>query len=190
LWLDAVRIAAQAGSLEFRADPALHRRVSQVCRGAIADAFEAMWARKPAAGAPAIREATAALSEWADMSGRLWDHERQQEPPSAAAHVLVAPSLAELTTASVRDGAADLTEMEAAAEVVSQHTLLRLAGYFAGDSRELTLEQLLELDDTDLRYALEAIALHRGLWRVPGDLRWLHAAQALQAPAGGSDGGR
>ena len=102
LWLDAVRIAEQAGSLDFRADPALHQRISQVCREAIADAFDAVWARKPAAAEPAIHEATAALDEWAELRRRQLEAERRTTPPSGAAHVLVAPSLAELTVASVR----------------------------------------------------------------------------------------
>jgi hypothetical protein len=189
LWLDAVRIAEQAGSLDFRADPAPNRRISQVCRDAIADAFDAVWARKPAAADPAIRYATAALDEWAQFRQRQWESERQPTPPSAAAHVLVAPSLAELTFASVRDdGMLDMGEMYEAAELSSQRTLLRLARYFAtGSSCEGTLDELLELDDSDLRYALEGIALHRKLWRVAGDLRWLDAARALQA-TGGPDG--
>jgi len=191
LWLDAVRIAEQTGGLDFRADPALHRRISQVCRGAIADAFDAVWARKPAAAEPAIHEATAALDEWAELRRRQLEGERRTTPPSGAAHVLVAPSLAELTVASARDGSADLTEMYEAAELRSQRTLLRLARYFATDgSCEVTVEKLLELDDSDLRYALEGIALHRKLWRVAGDLRWVDAARALQATAGGPDGGR
>jgi hypothetical protein len=189
LWLDAVRIAEQAGSLDFRADPVLHRRISQVCRGAIADAFDAVWARRPAAAEPAIHAATAALDEWAELRRRHLEAERRTTPPSSAAHVLVALSLAELTVASVRDGSADLTEMHEAAELPSQRTLLRLARYLAtGGSCELTVDELLELDDSDLRYALEGIALHRKLWRVAGDLRWLDAARALQATARGPDG--
>jgi hypothetical protein len=189
LWLDAMRIAEQTGGLEFCADPALARRVSDTCRGALVDVFEAVWAGKPAAGAPAVREALAALGEWAHFRRHWWESERQQAP-SAAAHVLVAPSLAELTAASVRDGAADLDEMDALAEVPSQHTLLRLAGRFAGNgSCKLTVDELLELDDTDLRHALEGIALHRGLWPVMSDLRWLQAARALRA-GGGPNGGR
>ena len=189
LWLDAVRIAEQAGSLDLRADPALHRRISQVCRGAIADAFDAVWARKPAAAEPAIHEATAALDEWAELRRRQLEAERRTTPPSGAAHVLVAPSLAELTFARVRDdGMLDLGEMYEAAEFPSQRTLLRLARSVAtGGSCEVTVDELLELDDSDLRYALEAIALHRKLWRVAGDLRWLDAARALSS-AGGSDG--
>jgi hypothetical protein len=192
LWLDAVRIAEQAGSLDFRADPVLHSRISQICREAIADAFDAVWARKPTAADPAIRDATAALDEWARFRQRHWESERQPTPPSAAAHVLVAPSLAELTLASVRDdGMLDLGEMYEAAELASQRTLLRLARYFATDGGcEGPLDELLELDDSDLRYALEGIAVHRKLWRVAGDLRWLDAARALQATAGGPDGGR
>jgi hypothetical protein len=191
LCLDAVRIAEQTGSLDFRADPALHRRISQVCRGAIADAFDAVWARKPAGAEPAIHQATAALDEWAELRRRQLEAERRTTPPSGVAHVLVAPSLAELTVASVRDGSADLTEMYEAAQLPSQRALLRLARYLAtGGSCEVTVEKLLELDDRDLRYALEGIALHRKLWRVAGDLRWLDAARALQATAGGPDGGR
>jgi hypothetical protein len=163
LWLDAVRIAEQAGSLDFRADPALHRRISQVCREAIADAFDAVWARKPAGAEPAIHQATAAHEEWAELSRRQLEGERRSTPPCGAAHVLVAPSLAELTVASVRDGSADLTEMHEAAELASQRTLLRLAKYLAtGGSCEVTVEKLFELD----------------------------AARALQATAGGPDGGR
>jgi hypothetical protein len=192
LWLDAVRIAEQAGSLEFRADPALHRRISQVCREAIADAFDAVWARNPAAAEPAIREAMAALEEWVQFRRQQWESARQHTPPSATAHVLVAPSLAELTVESVRDdGFIDLREMYNAAELPNQRALLQLAGAFATDgSSEVTVDELLELDDTDLRYALEGIALHRNLWPVVGDLRWLEAARALQATAGGADGGR
>ena len=191
MWLDAVRIAEQAGSLEFGADPAVQRRISRVCREAIADAFDAVWAREPAAAEPAIGQATAALAEWTELRRRQLEAERPTTPPSGAAHVLVAPSLAELTVASVRDGSADLTEMYEAAELASQRTLLRLARYLAtGGSCEVTIVELLELDDSDLRYALEGFALHRKLWRVAGDLRWLDAARALQASAGGSDGGR
>lgn len=103
--------------------------------------------------------------------------------------MLVAPSLAELTVATVRDGSADLTEMYDAAKLPSQRTLLRLARYLAiGGSCEVTVEKLLEPNDSDLRYALEGMALHRKLWRVAGDLRWLDAARALQATAGGPDG--
>jgi hypothetical protein len=183
LWLDAVRIAEQAGSLEFRADPALHRRISPVCREALADAFDAVWAREPAGAEPAIHHATAALRR------RQLEAERRSTPPCGAAHVLVAPSLAELTFASVRDGSADLTEMYEAAELSNQRALLRLARCLAtGGSCEVTVDELLELDDSDLRYAVEGIALHRKLWRVAGDLRWLDAARALQASAGGSDG--
>jgi hypothetical protein len=189
LWLDAVRIAEQTGSLHLRADPALHRRISQVSRGAIADAFDAAWARKPAAAEPAIHEATAALDEWAEHRRRELEGERPTTPPFGAAHVLVAPSLAELTVASVRDGSADLTDMYEAAELPSQRALLRLARYLTkGGSCEVTVDELLELDDSDLRYALEEIALHRRLWCVAGDLRWLDAARALQATAGGPDG--
>jgi hypothetical protein len=191
LWLDAVRIAEQAGGLDFRADPALHRRISQVCRGAIADPFDAVWARKPAAAEPAIHEATAAHDESADLRRRELEGERRTTPRSGAAHVLMAPSLAELTVASARDGSADLIEMYAAAELASQRTLLRLAKYLAtGGSCEVTVEKLLELDDSDLRYALEGIAVHRRLWRVAGDLRWLDGARALHAMAGRPDGGR
>lgn len=189
LWLDAMRIAEQTRRLDFSADPALARHVSEICRGALAEVFEAIWARNPAAGGHAVREALAALGEWAhSWRGRL-ESERQQAPPSAAAHVLVAPSLAELTVASMRAGVADLDEMDAVAEAPSQHTLLRLAGRFARDgSGKLTVDELLELDDTDLRHALEGIEVHRGLWPVISDPRWLRAAQALQA--GGGPNGR
>jgi hypothetical protein len=191
LWLDAIRIAEQTGGLEFRADPALARRVAQVCRAALADVFEAVWARQPAAAVVALREAASALDAWVDVQHRPRENDGRREPPSAAAHVLMAPSLAELTAASTQDGAVDLGEMDAAAEVPSQHRLLRLAGCLAcGGSCELTLDELLELDDTDLRYALEGIALSRRLWAVGSDLRWLHAAQALHPAAGGSDDGR
>jgi hypothetical protein len=191
LWLDAVRIAAQTGSLDFRADPALHRRISQVCREAIADAFDAVWARKPAGAEPAIRQAAAALDEWAELRRRQLEGERRTTPPSGAAHVRVAPSRAELTVASARHGSADLIEMYEAAELPSQRTLPPVARYLArGGSCEVTVDELLELDDSDLRYALEGIAVHRRLWRVAGDLRWLDAARALRATAGGPDGGR
>ena len=191
LWLDAARIAEQAGSLDFRADPALHRRISQVCPETIADAFDAVWARKRAGAEPAIHEATAALDEWAELRRRQFEAERRTTPPSGAAHVLMAPSLAELTASSVRDGSGDLTEMYEAAELPSQRTLLRLARSLAtSGSCEVTVDELLELDDSDLRYALEGIALHRKLWRVAGELRWLDAARALHATAGGPDVGR
>jgi hypothetical protein len=191
LWLDAMRIAEETGGLELRADPALARRVAQVCRAALADVFDAVWARQPAAGVVALQEASAALDAWADIRHSRREHERRQEPPSAAAHVLTAPSLAELTAASTQDGAVDLGEIDAVTEVPSQHCLLALAGRLAyGGSCELTLDELLELDDSDLRYALQGIALHRRLWPVGSDLRWLHAAQALHAPAGGPDDGR
>jgi hypothetical protein len=192
LWLDAVRIAEQAGSLEFRADPALHQRVSQACRDAIADAFDAMWARNPAAAASAMREARAALEERNEQRRRAWEAERPHTRRSATAHVLVAPSLAELTLGSVRDdGMLDLGEMYDAAELPGQCALLLLARHFAvGGSCELTVDELLELGDTDLRYALEGIAVHRNLWQVVGDLRWLEAARALHATTGGADGGR
>lgn len=191
LWLEAMRIAEQVADLEFRPDPALARRVAQVCRAALADVFEAIWTRQPAAGVVAVREAEAALDAWGDVRHGRWENERQPQPPSAAGHVLTAPSLAELTAASTHDGAVDLGEMQAATEHPSQHTLLALAGCLAcGGSCELTLDELLELEDTDLRYALQGIALHRRLWPVGSDLRWLHAAQALHAAAGGSDDGR
>lgn len=190
LWLDAMRISEQTGQLDFCLDPALTRRVSDTCRGALAEVFEAIWAHKPAAGAPAVRDALAALGQWAHCRRGRWERGREQEPPSAAAHVLVAPSVAELTVACMRDGAADLDELDVLAEASSQHTLLRLAGRFAGDgSCKLTVDELLELDDTDLRHALEGVAAYRGLWPVISDLRWLHAAKALQA-GGGPNGGR
>ena len=191
LWLDAVRIAEQTRSLDFRADPALHRRISQVSRHAIADAFNAVWAREPAGAEPAIHQAAGALDEWAELRRRQLEAERRPTRLCGAAHVLVAPSLAELTVASVRDGSADLTELYEAAELASQRTLLRLARSLAtGGSCVVTVDELLELDDSDLRYALEGIALHRKLWRVAGDLRWLDAARALHATAGGPDVGR
>jgi hypothetical protein len=191
LWLEAMRIAEHVGDLEFRADPALARRVAHVCRAALVDVFDAVWTRQPAAGVVALRAAASELDAWVDVRHRRWENERRPQPPSAAAHVLTAPSLAELTAESTQDGAVDLGEMEAATEVPSQHTLLALAGCLACGGRcELTLDELLELDDTDLRYALEGIALYRRLWPVGSDLRWLHAAQALHAAAGGSDDGR
>ena len=192
LWLDAIRIAERVGDLDVRANPALGRRVLGLCGGALAEAFDALWTREPATAESAIRGAVAALDEWAQFRLRQWESQRQPTPPLAAAHVLVAPSLAELTFASVRDdGMLDLAEMYDAAELPSQRTLLKLARYFAtGSCCEGTPDELLELDDTDLRYALEGIALHRKLWRVAGDLRWLDAARALQAAAGGPDGGR
>jgi hypothetical protein len=183
-----MRIAEQTGGLEFRADPALARRVTQVCRAALADVFDAVWTRRPAAGASS---ADAALDACVDVRHRPHESERRQEPPSAAAHVLTAPSLAELTAASTQDGAVDLGEMDAAAEVPSQYRLLQLVGCLAcGGGCELTLDEILELDDTDLRYVLDAIALSRRLWPAGSDLRWLHAAHALHAAAGGSDDGR
>jgi hypothetical protein len=186
LWLDAMRIAEQVGGLEVSLDPVLAGRVTQVCRGALADAFEALWARNPAEAKPAIREAMAVIGEWARLRHRLCESERRPAPPSAAAHVLVAPSLAELTVANMRDDAVDLADLHAAAELASQRTLLQLAGCLAAGGRcQLTVDQLLELHDSDLRYALEAVAWHRGLWPVMSDLRWLQAAQALRATEGG-----
>jgi hypothetical protein len=191
LWLDAMRIAEQLGELEPRADPALASGGSQVCRAALADVFEAVWARKPVVGAIALRDAEEVLEVWAETRQPRSKNERRPQPPSAAAHVLTAPSLAELTAATARDGAIDLDEIDSAAELPNQHTLLQLAGWLVGGgSCALALEQLLELHDTDLRYALEAIALQRRLWPVGSDLRWLHAAQALHAASGGSDDGR
>jgi hypothetical protein len=60
----------------------------------------------------------------------------------------------------------------------SQRTLEQLVWRLDGRRPyDLTIEQLLELDDNNLRHALEALALSRNLWTVRPDRRWLELAQ-------------
>lgn len=184
VWVRAMRLAEAAGAISPAEDPRLARRVLQICRGALADVFEALWARAPAAAQPALDEAAAALEQWWRSERERWERERSERgsPPSGAAHVLLAPSLAELTVASSRRDTVDLAEMTAAAQTASQVTLLALAAALGGSDaeRQVTLGELLELDASDLRHALEGIAVDRSLWPVRRDLRWLHAAMALR----------
>jgi hypothetical protein len=184
VWVRAMRIAEAAGAISPREDPRLARRVLQVCRGALADVFEALWAREPAAAQPALEEAAAVLEWWWDSERERWEQERGERcpPGSGVAHVLLAPSLAELTVANSHDDAVDLGEMTEAAQTPSQRMLLALAVALRGGEagRQVTLDELLELDPSDLRYALEGIAVDHSLWPVRRDLRWLHAALALR----------
>ena len=117
---------------DSRADPALHRGLAGSYREAIA-------ARSTRCGRESRRQPTPRsgmrrprLIEWARFRQRQWESEQQPTPPSAAAHVLVAPSLAELTLASVRDdGMLDLGEMYEAAELASRTHAARFARCFA-----------------------------------------------------------
>lgn len=189
VWVRAMRIAEGAGTISPGDDPQLAWRVLQVCRGAVADVFEALWARIPAAAEPSLAEAAAALEQWWRSERERWEHERAERcpPGSGTAHVLLAPSLAELTVAKTSHDTVDLAEMTAEAETPSQRTLLALATALGGRDGgcDVTIAELLELDPSDLRYALEGIAVDRNLWSVRRDLRWLHAAMALRG-----DGGR
>jgi hypothetical protein len=73
------------------------------------------------------------------------------------------------------DALHELVEDAGQSERVLEQLVWRL---YHQSTCDLTVDQLLELDDENLRRALEGVALSRGLWRVRPDWRWLELAQA------------
>jgi hypothetical protein len=164
---DTIALSLAAWGRDHGDPHALDERTHQLCRRAIDQAGEALVSRSDPGvledALLAVRTATAAAGEAREAVA----------PPRAVAHLLDAPTLAPLAAEVVGytpdRGALNLRVLHelvadaGEAEHVLEQLVWRL--HDGGEHRacEVTVEQLLSLDDDDLRHVLEAVALNRGL---------------------------
>ncbi len=179
LYLHALAVTLAAWGRDDDDPHRLDLQTNQRCRVAIdlaGDALANGGRRRLRAADRGLREASAGARE-----ARARD---DSMTTTAIDHLLAAPALAELTAerlARRRDGKIDLDALHELVEDAgeSDRVLEQLFWRLHRQSTcDLTVDQLLELDDENLRRALEGVALSRNLWRVRPDWRRLELAQA------------
>ncbi len=194
LYLHALAVTLAAWGRDDDDPHRLDHQTHQCCRVAIDQAGDALAngrRRRLRAADEALREASAGAREARAREDSM--------TTTAVEQLLAAPALAELTAerlARRRDGKIDLDALHELVEDAgeSERVLEQLVWRLHRQSTcDLTVDQLLELDDENLRRALEGVALSRSLWRVRPDRRWLELAQAEErkrkaaAPPGEED---
>jgi hypothetical protein len=146
----------------------------------------------PADGCFALGVAAGELADWIEehKPDMPVQGDTYAGPEAGMVHALAAPCLAGVTSRHchrqegiVRIATGQLAERIERDGSERQRTMLALAFALAGEpALEVAVSELLELEDTDLCHALEAVALARGLRRVyprqRPELLWLQAALA------------
>jgi len=181
LYVHAVAVTLGAWGRDHDDPQRLDTQTHGRCRVAIDQAGDALATGRPGrlrAAENALREAQAGARE-----ARARDDART---PTAIEHLLAAPALARLTADRLARRGDSKIDLDVLHELVedagqSERVLEQLVWRLHHQSTcDLTVDQLLELDDENVRRALEGVALSRSLWRIRPDWRWLELAQAAE----------